>query len=129
MNKCFKKKNIKILWKDTRKAGFSYATSKSGFVYVVAFYFPAGNIKGKFKENVLGIANDSSTTTNATMQMQKSFPPGEVVVSLDQLQNRFIQEALQAHNYYRQLHGVDKVKMFALFTQENHSKKFIIFYS
>ena len=53
----------------------------------------------------MGIAN------HATTQIQKSVPSGEVVVSLDQLQNRFIQEALQAHNYYRQLHGVDKVKM------------------
>ena len=67
----FKKKYIKILWKDTRKAGFSYATSKSGFVYVVAFYFPAGNIKGKFSENVFGITS-SSTTANAITQVQKN---------------------------------------------------------
>jgi len=42
-----------MVWKDSKEVGFGCATSKNETVYVVANYFPAGNMVGKFKENVL----------------------------------------------------------------------------
>ena len=36
-----------MVWKNTKKVGIAYAVSKKGSVYVVARYFPAGNIIGK----------------------------------------------------------------------------------
>ena len=41
-----------IIWKDTKYVGFGISTSSSGKKYFVAFYFPAGNIFDKFKENI-----------------------------------------------------------------------------
>jgi len=36
-----------MVWKNTKKVGIAYAVSKKGSVYVVARYFPAGNLIGK----------------------------------------------------------------------------------
>ena len=41
-----------LIWKDTALVGFGISTSASGKRYFVAFYFPAGNIFDKFKENI-----------------------------------------------------------------------------
>ena len=41
-----------IIWKGTASVGFGISTSASGKRYFVAFYFPAGNIFDKFKENI-----------------------------------------------------------------------------
>ena len=37
-----------MVWKDTKEVGISYATSKSGSVYVVARYYPPGNYSGEY---------------------------------------------------------------------------------
>ena len=42
-----------MIWKDTKEVGFGKWKDKSGQIYVVANYFPAGNFLGCFKENVL----------------------------------------------------------------------------
>ena len=42
-----------LIWKSTREVGFGVTTDKKGNFYVVANYFPCGNIKGQYKENVL----------------------------------------------------------------------------
>ena len=36
-----------MVWKNTKKVGIAYAVSKKGSVYVVARYFPAGNVIGQ----------------------------------------------------------------------------------
>ncbi|KAF7231797.1 hypothetical protein EG68_11337 [Paragonimus skrjabini miyazakii] len=42
-----------LIWKSTTKAGFGRATSSDGkSVYVVGHYWEAGNVIGKFRENV-----------------------------------------------------------------------------
>ena len=43
------------MWKNTRKVGFAFAFTESGQFYVVINYFPAGNIKNEFSDNVLPI--------------------------------------------------------------------------
>ena len=36
-----------MVWKSTKKVGIAYAISKKGSVYVVARYFPSGNVIGE----------------------------------------------------------------------------------
>ena len=42
-----------MVWKETKEVGFGKWKDKSGQIYVVANYYPAGNFLGCFKENVL----------------------------------------------------------------------------
>ena len=42
-----------LIWKSTKEVGFGVSTDKKGNFYVVANYFPCGNIKGQYKNNVL----------------------------------------------------------------------------
>ena len=42
-----------LIWKSTKEVGFGVSTDKKGNFYVVANYFPCGNIKGQYKDNVL----------------------------------------------------------------------------
>lgn len=41
-----------VVWKGTKEVGFGHAKSNSGSVFVVANYFPAGNMQGEFRRNV-----------------------------------------------------------------------------
>ena len=41
-----------MIWKDTKEVGFGKWKDKKGNIYVVANYFPAGNVMGFFKYNV-----------------------------------------------------------------------------
>ncbi|CAG5036509.1 unnamed protein product [Parnassius apollo] len=41
-----------VIWEDSRELGVGVAKSKNGQVYVVANYFPPGNIMGRFSEKV-----------------------------------------------------------------------------
>jgi hypothetical protein len=41
-----------MVWKDTEAIGFGLAFSESGNTFIVINYFPAGNIFGKYKDNV-----------------------------------------------------------------------------
>jgi hypothetical protein len=41
-----------VVWKDTKKVGISYAKSDKGAYFVVANYFPAGNIINKVSQNI-----------------------------------------------------------------------------
>ena len=42
-----------MVWKETKEVGFGKWRDKSGQIYVVGNYYPAGNFLGCFKENVL----------------------------------------------------------------------------
>ena len=41
-----------LIWKNTKEVGFGFANDDKGNFYVVALYFPCGNIKGEYKKNV-----------------------------------------------------------------------------
>ena len=41
-----------LIWKSSKEAGFGFAKTKQGDMYVVAMYHPAGNVAKQFKENV-----------------------------------------------------------------------------
>ena len=42
-----------VVWKDTKEVGFGKSKGQNGKIYVVANYYPAGNVMGYFKDNVL----------------------------------------------------------------------------
>lgn len=41
-----------MIWKGTKEVGFGWSKSKEGILYIIGIYYPAGNIKGKYQENV-----------------------------------------------------------------------------
>ena len=43
---------INMLWKETKEVGFGLSTSSKGKSYFVAFYYPAGYIFPKLKDNI-----------------------------------------------------------------------------
>jgi len=49
-----------IIWKNTQSVGFGCRLSKSGYFFVVAFYYPKGNIEGQYTQNVLPIEKNIS---------------------------------------------------------------------
>ena len=42
-----------VVWKDTKEVGFGKSKGQNGKIFVVANYYPAGNVIGYFKPNVL----------------------------------------------------------------------------
>ncbi|XP_023221216.1 Golgi-associated plant pathogenesis-related protein 1-like [Centruroides sculpturatus] len=46
-----------VIWKESKELGVAYSRSKSGKIFVVANYNPAGNMLGSFKNNVPAPAN------------------------------------------------------------------------
>ena len=42
-----------LIWKNTKEVGFGFTNDEEGNFYVLAYYFPKGNIKGQYKNNVL----------------------------------------------------------------------------
>ena len=42
-----------LIWKNTKEVGFGFSYDKKGNFYVVANYFPCGNIEGQYQNNVL----------------------------------------------------------------------------
>uniref|UniRef100_A0A1B0CP20 SCP domain-containing protein n=2 Tax=Lutzomyia longipalpis TaxID=7200 RepID=A0A1B0CP20_LUTLO len=45
--------NVNAVWRSSRYFGVGKATSKTGKIFVVANYFPPGNVVGAFQQNVL----------------------------------------------------------------------------
>ncbi|XP_035785230.1 uncharacterized protein LOC118463076 [Anopheles albimanus] len=50
-----------MVWRASRYFGVSKSISKTGKLFVVAYYYPAGNVMGEFRQNVLPplVANES----------------------------------------------------------------------
>ena len=42
-----------LIWKNTKEVGFGLTNDEEGNFYVLAYYFPKGNIKGQYKNNVI----------------------------------------------------------------------------
>jgi hypothetical protein len=41
-----------LIWNDKKEVGFGWAQSSNGTIYVVGVFFPCGNVKGKYLDNV-----------------------------------------------------------------------------
>lgn len=47
-----------MIWKDSKEVGFGKAKTADGKWFVVANYYPAGNVSGKYKDNVEDCENE-----------------------------------------------------------------------
>lgn len=120
-----------IIWRNTRELGIGSAKSKSGKLYVVAHYFPPGNISNQFVKNVLppgalqfksnrmptsGTARNSSTSPLPGQRNSKNL--GDIASDLvnkfkstSLSGDKFEEEFLAAHNFYRKKHGVPPLEL------------------
>lgn len=57
-----------MIWKDSVQFGIGKARSRSGKLIVVANYYPAGNIRHRFRENVLPPVNMPRLLNNRRKQ-------------------------------------------------------------
>lgn len=90
-----------LVWCASRMLGIGIARSKSGETYVVANYDPAGNIIGRFAQNVLKKGSKvMSAAVNPLTNATTSSPI-----------NEFAAAFLQAHNKYRQKHSAPDLKL------------------
>ncbi|XP_030374306.1 uncharacterized protein LOC115623894 [Scaptodrosophila lebanonensis] len=64
-----------VIWKSSKKMGVGKAKSSSGAYYVVARYTPAGNVVGKFKENVLPLSGTKPECSYLIMLLAKHKTP------------------------------------------------------
>lgn len=123
-----------IVWKNTRELGIGSAKSKSGKLYVVAHYYPPGNISNQFVKNVLppGALQFKSTYVPSTTTPRDSnsylapAPPnqrnsknlGDIASDLVSKfktssisGDKFEEDFLAAHNLYRRNHGVPPLEL------------------
>lgn len=114
-----------MVWKNTQKIGLAFALSEDDQFYCVFNYFPAGNIKNEFNENVLRPGKETSIKlkeqpqarilTEKNPEEDKNSRTASISSNLpgfDQMQSRFIQEALQTHNSCRKRHCVEPVRLY-----------------
>lgn len=87
-----------LVWKGSTRMGIGRATSSSGWTYVVANYYPPGNMKGAFTANVRPPGNyniataptaTTTVTTNSTAAItsKKTGLEGEVCDVVNKTQN------------------------------------------
>ncbi|XP_058124436.1 uncharacterized protein LOC131282225 [Anopheles ziemanni] len=55
-----------MVWRGSRYFGVSKSISKTGKLFVVAYYYPAGNVMGEFRQNVLPpiVANEEAAPSH-----------------------------------------------------------------
>ena len=98
-----------VVWKDSKEVGFGVAQASDGSFYAVANYFPAGNWSGEF--NTPDASENNDTTRSRLKKFNLDSPKlNENPLSFGRLDtdsssNKFITEALEAHNDCRSKHG------------------------
>lgn len=103
-----------VLWKESRELGVAFAKLNNRIV-VVANYYPAGNIIGRFVHNVpplggYGENNNLDPLPQFEKLSLKRPPPTKKNVK-NGTQGDFEQDFLDAHNEYRSRHGVPPLKL------------------
>ena len=76
-----------LIWKNTVSFGIGHALTKENKLYIVANFYPEGNIKGEFLKNVFPSDIHSET------------------VSVYSINTRFLEEILNSHNNIRAKHN------------------------
>ena len=76
--------------------GLGHAVTKENKYYIVANFFPEGNIKGQFLKNVFPLVNQSETN------------------SVYSLNTKFLEEILHSHNELRLKHNSPPLVLKAL---------------
>ena len=92
-----------LIWKNSKYIGIGYSKTKNDVIYLVLNFYPSGNINGQFIENVLPPDADFVITKSEKDSISRK---SEIFsVNSDEIVN-FYEEALIAHNEYRDQHGV-----------------------
>ena len=92
-----------LIWKNSKYIGIGYSKTKNDVIYLVVNFYPSGNIAGQFINNVLPPYNDF--VINKSEKGSLSRRSELYSVNSDEIVN-FYEEALIAHNEYRDQHGV-----------------------
>lgn len=101
-----------LIWKKSEKIGFGFSINDEEHLYMIAFFYPAGNIANQFKDNVLPSLEDRDEKSNKkSVPEVKNVPNPEPKLEPkpETPQEKFIREALNAHNNYRRKHGVPEL--------------------
>lgn len=96
-----------IVWKSSQYIGLGVSKDSKGGTYIVANFYPAGNVAGKFKDNVFpprgkGSNKKKEKVREVEKEVKKS-TNGNKGKNLSGF-TQFDVEALEAHNYYRRKH-------------------------
>ncbi|KAM8934540.1 Golgi-associated plant pathogenesis-related protein 1 isoform 3-T3 [Pelodytes ibericus] len=115
-----------VVWKDSKEVGVGLATDGNGLFFVVGQYNPGGNITnpGYFEKNVLPAgsapATDSAGSGSRWKPSANKDPEPTKPTTTDRKPQMgfgrraggaFEQEALDAHNKYRQQHGAPPLQL------------------
>ena len=98
-----------IVWKSTKLIGLGMSKDTQGGTYIVANFYPCGNVVGKFQENVFppkGKLQKRIKENDDNKSKRNS-----VDKSSSNNFNSFIAEALQCHNKYRAKHHSPPLKL------------------
>ena len=76
-----------LIWKNSKLFGLGHAITKENKNYIVANFFPQGNIKGQFLKNVFPLIKQSETN------------------SVYSIHTKFLEEILNSHNELRLKHN------------------------
>ena len=106
-----------IVWKSSQYIGVGISQDTNGGTYIVANFYPAGNISGQFKENVFpakyGTKKEKKEKKVAPAAQDTSSYQRRATVSRKPTVNcsNFEAEALRQHNYYRAKHHVGSLTL------------------
>jgi uncharacterized protein YkwD len=95
-----------VVWKNSQEVGFGFARSADGAFYAVANYYPAGNMMGQFKQNVLPPNSKPQQTRPDTTPS----PSSSISLVDDRQQLKFIEDALTRHNVLRSRHNAPPLR-------------------
>ena len=89
-----------LVWKKTNRLGCGVECTSSNYCYVTCNYYPAGNYYNQFMDNVFPNPNKEKEAEEAE---EDDTPESSQVT--DQQLEKFRNEALARHNYYRAQHN------------------------
>lgn len=94
-----------VVWKESRELGVGMAKNRSGEIFVVANYHPAGNFIGSFEKNVPKLITDDVKSRASTEK-----DDDEPEKSYEEEFEEFSQKMLKHHNEYRRKHFASDLK-------------------
>ncbi|KAF5289263.1 hypothetical protein FQA39_LY15193 [Lamprigera yunnana] len=94
-----------VIWKESTELGVAVAKANGKFM-VVANYHPPGNVIGRFSKNVPPLGGlETENNNDVTSKLS------QLTISIKGKQGDFEEDFLNAHNEYRQKHGVPPLKL------------------
>ena len=92
-----------LVWKNTKKIGCGIAVDDKETYFVTCFYYPSGNYNSQFAVNVFPIHDGVDEQTESDVDSDKK--------ELEKFRN----DALKRHNYYRAQHKVGNLERNVIF--------------